>query len=189
MTSRSTLRAMVWSSRATSIVTMRAVAALGEAIDEAVADFAAGAGDEDNWFAHARIILNGCEAVDGDALHRCRRSVRRRARTKRTGSIGRRPIASCSVASRSASASSVAARSSGSSICMRGELGEKGACPLSQNTVVTIDARIARAVAARQIDRADEVIHRARASADRATCRRDSRRRSRRRAPRCRRPA
>ena len=36
---------------------MAAIAAFGQAIDQAVADLAAGAGDEDNWFSHPRIIL------------------------------------------------------------------------------------------------------------------------------------
>ena len=34
-------------------MTMRAIAAFGEPIDQAVTDFAAGAGDEHNWFTHA----------------------------------------------------------------------------------------------------------------------------------------
>ena len=45
------------------MVTMAAIAAFGEPIDEAVADLAAGAGDEHDRLAHARIILNGCRAT------------------------------------------------------------------------------------------------------------------------------
>ena len=37
------------------MVTIASVAALREAIDEAVADLAAGPGDEDDWFAHQRL--------------------------------------------------------------------------------------------------------------------------------------
>ena len=67
MISRSTLRAIDASSGATSRVTMRAIGAFGQAIDQAVADFAAGAGDEDDRFAHLAIIPAAIVAAWGTA--------------------------------------------------------------------------------------------------------------------------
>ena len=45
-----------------------AIAALGEPRDQPVANLAAGAGDEDNWFAHARIILVFRQRTHGASL-------------------------------------------------------------------------------------------------------------------------